>query len=317
MNITPNEADKIEILTLQDNYIDLVSRDNSNIIERAMPIKEGEIKNSILAEHGFSSLVTVTRGKQSRKILFDFGFSSMGAAFNADAMGVDLGDVEAAALSHGHLDHVGGLSELMKRVGRKGIELVVHPDAFRSPRYSIVSEGRKVRFPDFTRQKAYEAGVSVIETEVPKSLLDGDIVFLGGIPRRTDFEKGAPNLIYMKDGKEMKDDIPDDTSIVANIRGKGLVILSGCAHSGVINTVNYAKNVTGVNKVFVIMGGFHLSGPDLSSVIEPTVRCLKETVPTYVVPTHCTGRNAVMQIERQMPESFILNMVGTRLTFSA
>ena len=317
MNITPNEADKIEILTLQDNYIDLVSRDNTDIVERAMPVKEMEIKNSILAEHGFSSLVTVTRGKQTRKILFDFGFSAMGAAFNADALGVDLGDVEAAALSHGHLDHVGGLSELMQRVGRKGIELVVHPEVFRNPRYSLLGEGRKVKFPSFTRQKALETGVAIIETEGPRSLIGGDILFLGGIPRLTDFEKGAPNLIYLKNGEQMQDDVPDDTSIVANIRGKGLVILSGCAHSGIINTVNYAKKVTGVNKVFVIMGGFHLSGLQLSSVIEPTVRCLKEIEPTYVVPTHCTGRNAVMQIERQMPESFILNMVGTRLTFSA
>ncbi|SPD75155.1 Beta-lactamase domain protein [uncultured Desulfobacterium sp.] len=317
MKIIPNEIEKIEILTLQDNYIDLVMRDNSDIVERAMPVKEGEIKNSLLAEHGFSSLVTVSRGNQSRKILFDFGFSAMGAAFNADALGVDLSDVEVTALSHGHLDHVGGLSELIRRAGRKEIELIVHPDVFRGPRYSIVGEGRKVKFPEFTRQKASEAGVSVIETQGPRPLLDGDIVFLGGIPRRTDFEKGAPNLIYMKDGKEIVDDIPDDTSIVANVRGRGLVILSGCAHSGIINTVNYAREITGVTKVFVIMGGFHLTGPHMAPVIGPTVRCIEEIQPTYVVPTHCTGRNAVMQIERQMPESFILNMVGTRLTFSA
>jgi 7,8-dihydropterin-6-yl-methyl-4-(beta-D-ribofuranosyl)aminobenzene 5'-phosphate synthase len=94
MSITINEVDKVEILTLQDNYIDLLSQDNSQVVLRAMPMKDMEIKNSILAEHGFSSVVTITKGDETRSVLFDFGFSSHGAAFNSDALGVDLGGVE-------------------------------------------------------------------------------------------------------------------------------------------------------------------------------------------------------------------------------
>ncbi|MDY6845097.1 MAG: MBL fold metallo-hydrolase, partial [Thermodesulfobacteriota bacterium] len=154
MCITIHEADKIEITTLQDNYIELSAGDNTDIIQRARPLKGLEMKNSILAEHGFSSLVTITSGKMSRTILFDFGFSEHGAAYNADVLDIDLTSVEVMALSHGHLDHVGGLEQLSRRVKKKNVELVLHPSAFKTPRYVKVSEELKIFFPPFTREKA-------------------------------------------------------------------------------------------------------------------------------------------------------------------
>jgi 7,8-dihydropterin-6-yl-methyl-4-(beta-D-ribofuranosyl)aminobenzene 5'-phosphate synthase len=147
MTMTINEADRVEILTLQDNYIDLVSGDSTEMLQRALPLKGGEVKNSVLAEHGFSTLVTITTGEVSHSILFDFGFSEHGAAFNADALNVDLTGVETLALSHGHVDHVGGLEQLSGRVGKKGIELVLHPTAFRRPRYLKIMGELKVYFP--------------------------------------------------------------------------------------------------------------------------------------------------------------------------
>lgn len=147
MTIAINEIDKVEILTLQDNYVDLISRDNTEMLQRATPTKDMEVQNSILAEHGFSSMVTVTKGDKARSILFDFGFSSHGAALNADALSVDLSIIEAAVLSHGHLDHVGGLAELVERTGRKGIKIVLHPQAFRNPRYLKITENSKINFP--------------------------------------------------------------------------------------------------------------------------------------------------------------------------
>ena len=312
-----NTVDKVEILTLQDNYIDLISRDNTEVVLRAMPLKDGELSSSILAEHGFSSMVTVTKGDSSRSILFDFGYSSHGAAYNADALGVDLENIEAAALSHGHMDHVGGLSELVKKVSKIGLELVVHPAAFRQPRYLKAGDDIKIKLPSFTREKVEEAGMQRVETEDPYPLLDGDVLFLGGIPRVTDFEKVPPSMVYKENEEEKWDNIPEDSSIITHVRGKGLVVLSGCAHSGIINTVNYAKEISGVQDVFAVMGGFHLSGADMAAAIGPTIQGLKELGPAYVIPTHCTGRDAVMQIEKAMPDRFILNMTGTRLTFSA
>jgi len=317
MGLTMNEVDKVEILTLQDNYIDLVSQDNTKIIQRAMPLKGLEVKNSILAEHGFASLVTITNRGVSRSMLFDFGFSEHGAAFNAEALSADLTTVEVLALSHGHLDHVGGMEKLVKKIGKDQIELVLHPAAFRSPRYLKVTEDFKVHFPSFSREKARDAGVALTETKEPYPLLDNTILFLGEIPRHTGFEKGSPNLCYEENGEVKQDPINDDSAIVFHIKDKGLVILSGCAHAGIINTTKYAQAVTGMNKIHAIMGGFHLSGADFNSVIKPTSDALKKLAPDYIVPTHCTGRAAIMHIEKEMPDKFLLNMAGTKLTFSS
>ena len=310
-------VDRVEILTLQDNTIDLVHQDNSAVIQRAMPLVGTEMKNSILAEHGFSALVTVVEEETSRCMLFDFGFSEHGAAFNADALGADLTRVEALALSHGHLDHVGGLMQLVEKTGQRNLPLVLHPAAFRNPRFLKVTEEFKVIFPAFTREKAKAAGAAVVATDQPYPMLDHAAAFLGQIPRTTEFEKGAPNLCCEIDGREQPDPFDDDSALVFHVRGKGLVVLSGCAHSGIVNTVAYARQVTGVEKVLAVMGGFHLSGMDAEAVIRPTIEALKACAPTYIVPTHCTGRLAVQMIEKEMPDSFILNMSGTRLTFSA
>ena len=317
MCITVHEADKIEITTLQDNYIELSAGDNTDIIQRARPLKGLEMKNSILAEHGFSSLVTITSGKMSRTILFDFGFSEHGAAYNADVLDIDLTSVEVMALSHGHLDHVGGLEQLSRRVKKKNVELVLHPSAFKTPRYVKVSEELKIFFPPFTREKALAAGVTLRETNKPYPLLDNHILFLGEIPRKTEFEKGMPNAYFEEDGKELWDPIDDDTAIVANIRDRGLVIISGCAHSGIINTVNFARELTGIEKVYAIVGGFHLTGPDWSDITLLTTEALNDINPEYIVPTHCTGRKAIMYMEMEMPHQFLLNMSGTTLLFSA
>jgi len=311
------EVEKIEILTLQDNYVDLTSIDNSPVIQRAMPVEDMEIKNSILAEHGFSALLSVTSGGQSRSMLFDFGFSADGAASNAETLGADMSGVEVMALSHGHLDHVGGLEKLVDLIGKEKIKLVLHPAAFTGPRYVKPMEEVKIYFPHFTREKAEKSGLEVVESTKPLALLDGVLLFLGEIARETEFEKGMPNAFYEEKGKEKWDPIADDTALVANVKGKGLVVLSGCAHSGVVNTVNYAREVTGVEKIHAVMGGFHLAGPAYAHILEPTIKALQALEPDYIIPTHCTGREAIMKIEKEMSDAFILNMSGTKLTFAS
>ncbi|WP_319408516.1 MBL fold metallo-hydrolase [uncultured Desulfosarcina sp.] len=315
--ITVKAVDRVEILTLQDNIIDMVAQDNSAVVQRAMPLVGLEVKKSILAEHGFSSLITVTVGDTSRSMLFDFGFSEHGAAFNADALGADLTRVEEMALSHGHLDHVGGISALVEKTGKKDIPLVLHPKAFRNPRFLKISDEFKIYFPAFTRSKAAAAGAAVVDTDKPYAMLDHAAAFLGEIPRITDFEQGAPNLFCEIDGEEQPDPFDDDSAIIFNVRDKGLVVVSGCAHSGIVNTVAHARKISGIQKVMAIMGGFHLAGLDEEKVVKPTIDALKAFNPTYIIPTHCTGRMAVQRIEKEMPSSFLLNMSGTRLTFSA
>lgn len=317
MPIQINEVDKVEILTLQDNYIDLVAQDNSQVVQRAIPAKDGKLQHSLRAEHGFSAFITVTKNGKPRNMLFDFGFSNDGAAFNARALNVDLSSVEVLALSHGHIDHLGGLEALVRDGHMKNLSLVLHPGAFVHPRYHKIDETRKVIVPSFSHELAERAGVKLMQSREPYPLLNGDCFFLGEIPRHTLFEKGAPNMFYLEDGQEKPDPFLDDTGIVFHVRGKGLVVLTGCAHSGIVNTVTYAREITGAAKIMTIMGGFHLSGADFDGVIAPTVAGLKAMNPTYIIPTHCTGRQAIMHVEKEMPEAFLLNMSGTKMTFSA
>jgi 7,8-dihydropterin-6-yl-methyl-4-(beta-D-ribofuranosyl)aminobenzene 5'-phosphate synthase len=315
-SIKLNAVDKIEILTLQDNYIEMTAMDNSAVITRAAPLKEGEIRASILAEHGFSALLKTTAEGKTHTLLFDFGFSEDGAAKNAATLGFNMHEVEAAALSHGHSDHTGALAALGAAIGKKDLPFVVHPSAFKSPRYLKFGEDFKINFPKLTREMVQAAGFTAIETEKPYPMLDNTILFLGEVPHTTDFEKGWSLPHYQKDGKEVWDAIEDDSSVVMNLKDKGLVILSGCAHAGIVNTVRYALDATGIDKIHAVMGGFHLSGPFFEPIIDRTTEEIKNFHPSYVIPTHCTGRKAIMAMEKQMPDQFILNMAGTKLTFA-
>ena len=312
-----NEVDKVEILTLQDNYIDLTVADNNKIVKRAQPLRDGQFRRSILSEHGFSALVRTSSGNSTHTVLFDTGFSEIGAVYNANALGADLSSVEAIALSHGHVDHTGGFESMAAAIPRKGIPVVAHPVIFRAPRYLKVKEDLNIILSSLTREQIGAAGMKLVETRTPLVLPGGDILFLGEIPRRTDFEKGLPSAHYREGGVEKWDPIEDDTSLVMNLRGKGLIILSGCAHSGIVNTVRYAKEVTGVEAVHAVMGGFHLSGPLFESIIGRDNGRAENSRSAYVIPTHCTGRKAIAYMEKEMPDRFILNMSGTRLTFAA
>lgn len=311
-----NELDRVEILSLQDNYIEATAMDDSEIVRRAKNVRDGEIRNAIQAEHGFSALVRMTREGRTKTLLFDFGFSEHGAEYNADALDVDLREVEALVLSHGHSDHTGGLKRLVARIGKKGIDIVLHPGAFKEDRY-ITRRGEKDRFPRFSREALEALGLNVVATREPRPLLDGAALFLGEIPRTTPFEKGMPHAFFLDQGKETWDPIEDDSSIAMILRGKGLVVLSGCAHSGIINTVRRAMALTGIGKVHAVMGGFHLSGPAFEPIIGPTAEELRKIGPDFVIPCHCTGRRAIMQLEQAMPGQFILNMSGTALTLRA
>ncbi len=306
-------VDRVEILTLQDNYIDIVARDDSDVVQRARSRPGFSLERSLCAEHGFSLLVTLERGGQRRSLLFDFGYSAQGARRNAEALGVDLSRVEAAALSHGHFDHTGGLADMMGRLAPTA-ELVLHPTVYRGPRFTKRADGQRAPLPQLIEQQLAEAGVTPLETREPYPLLDGQAAFLGEIPRVTDFEQPSGTMCYeAADGTEHVDAFEDDTGLVIRLAGRGLVVISGCAHSGIVNTIRHAQAVAGEEPVHAVIGGFHLTGMDYTTQIRPTVEALREIGPRIVVPAHCTGRNAQQAIERALPEAFVLNMVGTAL----
>ena len=107
----------------------------------------------------------------------------------------------------------------------------------------------------------------------------------------------------------MKDDLEEDQAIVINVRDKGLIVLSGCAHSGIVNIIEHAKNFTGIEKLYAIMGGFHLARAKDEEISE-TIEYIKKQRPVYVAPSHCSGLPAISRFAREMPEAFVEGVVG-------
>jgi 7,8-dihydropterin-6-yl-methyl-4-(beta-D-ribofuranosyl)aminobenzene 5'-phosphate synthase len=147
-----NEVDRVEILTLADNYIDAVVGDDSAVIKRANTMRDFGVRDSILAEHGFSAFVTATNKGKTTAMVFDFGLGRDTAARNADTLQVDLTKTEAAALSHGHLDHFGGLEEVAKKIRPEGMQFVVHPAAFRKSRI-VYSTATSCSWAEYRRRR--------------------------------------------------------------------------------------------------------------------------------------------------------------------
>ncbi|OFW58476.1 MAG: hypothetical protein A2W01_06375 [Candidatus Solincola sediminis] len=314
MKLKPVE--RVEITTVIDNFIEMLSMDDSAIVHRFVPMKDFKPSDWVIAEHGFSAIIKTGIGENTHSVMMDFGQTTFAVPYNLDALGVDLGTIEQLILSHGHVDHFGGLLKVLEKMPRKPIPLVLHAEAFIHPRYFKFPGGIKVVFPALDRQALERAGAEVIESSRPRLLAGETILYLGEIERTNDFEKGMALAYLERHGEEMKDDMLDDTALVANLKGKGLLILSGCAHSGIINTINQAVKITGITRIHAIIGGFHLIGPQTEGIIDRTLREMEAFAPEYVVPCHCTGRKAAQSFEQRLGERFILNQSGTLLTFN-
>jgi 7,8-dihydropterin-6-yl-methyl-4-(beta-D-ribofuranosyl)aminobenzene 5'-phosphate synthase len=311
------EVAGIEILSLVDNSIDLLSSVGR---EEVKPLRiwirermgEGWFKRHFrypIAEHGFSVLVRVFIGENFHSVLFDTGVSRKGVVLNARSMGVDLKQVEAIALSHGHYDHFGGLAEAVRVIGKEDLTIVVHEDMFRK-RGVADSRGTVREYPLFPTEDEVKPA-KFIKTKAPHLLADGTILVTGEIPRQTDFEKGYPKQRFFLDGKWLPEPLVwDDRALVVKVKGKGLVIVSGCAHAGIINTILHAQQVTKVHDVCAVLGGFHLAGKEFEPRISETVKMLKQLNPALIVPSHCTGWRGAFAIAKAMPHAFAWNSVG-------
>ena len=145
-------------------------------------------------------------------------------------------------------------------------------------------------------------GFTIVEERQPSFLLDRAVLITGEVDRQTPFETGfAGHQALRDDGWQADPLILDDQALVLSLGDRGLVVLSGCGHAGIVNTVRYARRLTGQDKVAAIVGGFHLSGPMFEPIIGPTVEALAELSPSLLVPAHCTGWRACQQMAAQFP----------------
>ena len=310
------DVDCVEILTLMDNYTDVLL-ENTEIATRLPEPKGEEIPtDTLLAEHGLSLLVTVHRGEEKHTLLFDTGHTRIGVLHNMEKLEIDPNEVETIVLSHAHMDHTGCLYPLLDQMTRP-MTLAVHPDAFLFPRFKETKDGKKLRFPrTLIKDELINKKVDILETKAPTPVLGNMVLITGGIERQTTFEKGLPNALIERDGQLEKDPIADDQSLAIHLKGKGLVVVSGCSHAGIINTVLQAKEITGVKKVHGILGGFHLIGPSADSLLENTMEELTKMEPKVLVPMHCTGWKGIHRISEVFADAFTLNSVGTKITLN-
>lgn len=302
------EADKVEVTVLVDNYTDIFMPSGTEIDKRF-----GFSSKFVLAEHGLSCLIKVYTGSKEHLVLMDAGVSSKCLFHNMDVLNVNLDQIESVVLSHGHFDHIGGLLEFFNHASGE-IPLVLHPDAFLERRLNNPAVG-PVDILGLNEKALEKAGAEIIKSEGPLMLASDRILMTGEVERTTTFEKGFPWAEAKIKGEWMADPFKDDQGIIIKLKDKGLVVISGCAHAGIINTVNYAKKITGVDKVHAVLGGFHLTGPLFEPVIQPTIEEMKKINPDYVVPMHCTGWDAITQFKEEMHANVILNTVGTTYTF--
>jgi 7,8-dihydropterin-6-yl-methyl-4-(beta-D-ribofuranosyl)aminobenzene 5'-phosphate synthase len=311
-NFPLKAVDRVEITTLIDNYVDLLLPDTP-IVKRP-PLSNGKElpTDTLVAEHGLSLMITTYRGSERHSVLFDAGYNEKGVLHNIDQLGIDVESVEALILSHAHMDHTGAINSIVDRLSTP-IPLFVHPQIFSFPRCLEQKDGNRVLFPRTLVKKDISANdFTLVESQSPKLIADNTIGLTGEIERTTDFEKGMPNAYLQVDGHYQKDSILDDQSLIVRLKNERLVLITGCCHAGIINTIRYALKLTGIDNVYGLLGGLHLSGPFFETVIESTVDALKEINPEVVVPMHCTGWNAVKRLADTFPGAFVLNSVGSK-----
>jgi 7,8-dihydropterin-6-yl-methyl-4-(beta-D-ribofuranosyl)aminobenzene 5'-phosphate synthase len=310
-------VDAAEVTILVDNFVDVLL--GGTEVAHRLRIDYGlweQDREQLVAEHGLSLLLTVERDGERTSLLYDAGLGRRTAVHNMDVLQVGLADLRAVVLSHGHSDHHGGLEGMLRRAGARGMPLIIHPDAWRE-RKVVFPTGAELHLPPPSRQDLDREGVEVSEERQPSLLIDGAVLVTGQVERVTEFERGFP-LNHARAGSGWEPDpwIWDDQAVVVHVRDRGLVVLSGCSHSGAINVLRQAQRLTGVEQIHAFVGGMHLTGGLFEPLIPATLDELVAIGPAWVVPGHCTGWRATHEVARRLPDAYVQTSVGTRLWFA-
>jgi 7,8-dihydropterin-6-yl-methyl-4-(beta-D-ribofuranosyl)aminobenzene 5'-phosphate synthase len=317
-------VDRIRVTILMDNVTDPLIPDQGPVTRISWPkaladqaprvpaqfARDG-VPDALIAEPGFSALVRIEKNGRERTLLFDTGVSPTGMVENMRRLGLSLRDVEVIVLSHGHWDHVTGMEGVARTLGRAELPVMIHPEFW---------SRRRIRFPGLdpaelpsTSRSALEgAGFEIVEERQPSFLLHGSVLITGEVDRTTEFETGFQgHEAFREDSWQPDPLILDDQALVVRLPERGLVVLSGCGHAGIVNTARYARKLTGERKIAAIIGGFHLSGPMFEPIIDPTIGAFDELSAALLVPAHCTGWRAVHKLAARFPDAFVQSAVGT------
>lgn len=263
--------------------------------------------SGLKAEHGWSILIEEGR----ERILFDCGQTSQ-VIENAKALNINLDSIDKIILSHGHYDHTGGLLDILKAIN-KSINVYAHPDIFEE-KYISENNNLKKRYIGIPKQKSIfeENGAKFILNKEPIRL-NHHIYLTGQIPRVTSFEKVEKDFLKKINSEFVHDEIYDDNSIVIDTP-KGLILILGCAHSGVINIIERTIEITGKDSFLAIIGGFHFMDKD-DDYVNKTMKRLKNYKIGLVSPTHCSGINSLKYFAENFGKGCIFGKVGKVIEF--
>ena len=261
----------------------------------------------LLAEWGLSILIET----DEVNILFDTG-QGISASYNADILGIDLRKVDKIVLSHGHFDHTGGLRQILRKIGGK-VEIIAHPDIWTAKYNRREGEADRYNGIPFMRQELESLGANFNLTTQSVKITD-NIMTTGEIPMVTDFEEIDANLFVKEDSGWQPDKLLDDQALIINTEA-GLVVILGCSHHGIINTLYHAQQLTGVEAIHTVLGGSHLiRAPE--ERIWLTIAALRDLGVQRLGMSHCTGLPAMAIMAQEFGENFFFNTAGTKLELS-
>jgi 7,8-dihydropterin-6-yl-methyl-4-(beta-D-ribofuranosyl)aminobenzene 5'-phosphate synthase len=261
-----------------------------------------------LAEHGLAFWVDLVAGARQYHLLFDTGQTAQVLAHNARALKIDWTSLDAVVISHGHNDHTGGLLEALWSCGRR-IPVILHPDAV-LPKFKTVPTLRVIGAPHRWDQ-VEEAGCLLPTRETV--VLVKDVQTSGEVPRTTSFE-GPEEFQTLRDGRVERDELRDDLSLFIHSSDVGLIVLTGYAHAGIVNTIQHGLSRTGATRLHAVIGGFHLVRAPVDR-IRRTVEALQALQPEVLAPLHCTGDRATVELSQAFGDRLHFAHVGSVLEF--
>jgi len=273
------------------------------------------------AAHGLSCLLRVRKGGSTRALLFDSGPEDRTFEQNVSRLGLDLGDVEAIVLSHGHWDHAGAMLRALQlirdRNGGREVPYYAHPDMFRTRALTLGKDVMRI-MEDVPGIDALSAqGARVVSTREAQAVLDGTIYVSGEIPRVTPFEQGLKGQHRRTlDGKgwELDEIMVDERFLAVHVAGKGIVVFTACSHAGVINVLEHARTLFAGTPLYGVVGGLHLAGAN-ETIIPETVAALQRFRLSLIAAGHCTGWRALHALAREFGDPTLVPLaVGKRLT---
>lgn len=301
-------AERVQITSVVDNYIDIFVP-STGVASYPVPGRASQL----WAEQGLSLLIEVSDKGRTKRILYDFGRSDQVLLRNAELLGLDYNQLDFLVLSHGHIDHYGCLLHVLKNTDER-CKLFVHPKAYGRKRFVRQKDGTYVGPWDMDTKVSDQFG-SRIEPRIDPSDLGFGVYVSGEIEKKTDFEPGMLNAFVEIDGELVHDEIPDDQSIFIELEGKGIVVLTGCCHAGVVNTLTYAQKMFPEQPVYALIGGLHLNSAE-DEQMQKTIEYLSQLQIRYISALHCTGYYAQRILMQEFGDNWIPNTVGANITLT-